>query len=442
MPEKLTAFLKDLNIKPESNFLLAVSGGMDSMVMADIFMKEGLQFSIAHCNFNLRGNDSDEDQQFVSDYCDSHRIPFLVKSFDTKIHAREHNISIEMAARDLRYEWFHDLMKKGDFDLLCTAHHRNDSLETAVFNLTKGTGISGIRGIKPLNGYILRPLIGMSRRDIASYAKKNDLSWREDKTNKLDTHHRNFIRKHIVPSLEKINPSITDTYALTSERLRGVESLVRKTVEEISKRIVGREDDMVTIDKSGLSGYSMEEAKVILNEILKVYGFVYGQISDIYDSLKGQSGKRFDSGTYTLYSDRERWVLSSNADDNHPVMEYIASESGNIAIGDQHFECSTVDRNDWRMSKDKNIGQLDFSKLVFPLLVRTWRSGDTFSPLGMKGKKKVSDFMIDRKIPITLKRKKLVFLSGDDIVWLSGEQVGEAYKVGEKTDKVFIIKKK
>ncbi|MDH5602607.1 MAG: tRNA lysidine(34) synthetase TilS [Cyclobacteriaceae bacterium] len=439
MTGRILKFPINSDISGESKFLLAVSGGIDSMVMVDMFMKAGLRFVVAHCNFRLRGKESDEDEQFVGNFCRDHKISFLTKTFSTKNHAKKLGISVEMAARELRYEWFSQLMEEMNFHFLCTAHHQNDSLETALFNLTKGTGIAGLRGIRPLAGYILRPLLEMTRRDIVSYAGENNLLWREDRTNREDVYHRNYIRHHVVPALEKINPNVTGTFVFTSERIRGAESLLEKYLQEIAGRIISNREEVVCIDKTILGRYSMEEAKTILYSILKSYGFEYGRMTDIYDSLKGQPGKRFEGEGHVLYSDRDCWCLARNVGEEEEAVVKISQEDVQVNFGDQQFKISIVEKKDWCLVKEKKVAQLDASRLVFPLEVRKWQKGDFFSPLGLKGKKKVSDYMIDRKIPLTLKRHKLVFLSGKNIIWLSGEQIDDHYKVEDKTERILLI---
>jgi len=440
--EKLLKFLSPLNVSVKSRFLLAVSGGIDSMAMTDIFIKAGMEVSVAHCNFNLREKESDEDEHFVADYCRHHHINFHSKSFNTKSHAKKYGLSVEMAARELRYGWFDQLMNDGAYHYLCTAHHRNDSVETVLFNLIRGTGIDGLTGILPLRGKILRPLLWLDRQDILRYAKKNNLKWREDRSNTDDSFRRNFIRKNIVPLMEEINPNFIKGFKTTSERLIGTSSLAEKHITETIQKAVNIGAEHTTIKKSIFNHCSPEEAKVILYNLLSPFGFAYPVMADIYKSVKGQPGKMFFSDSHVLYSQRESWAVCRADEQTGPTQTFIDQSDVIVSFGGNTFEVSVMGRSDWKMTKSRTIAQLDFHKITFPVTVRKWLPGDYFYPLGMTGKKKVSDFLTDRKVSISLKKKKIVFLSDNKIIWVAGEQIDDYYKVAPPTKKILVIEEK
>ena len=437
---RLGQFLSgNIRFDEKTPFLLAVSGGVDSMVMARLFLEAGLNTAIAHCNFQLRGADSDGDAAFLKAFCQLHQLPFLVRTFNTKNYAIENGVSIQMAARELRYQWFGQLMDSGDYEWLCMAHHLDDNLETVLFNLSKGSGLAGIRGMPVKNNQILRPMINVSRQDILEYAREKEIRWREDVSNERDDYHRNFIRHQVVPLLATINPGWRDTLPHTLARLRGAEGLAHRQIQQVAEQFTPVKDGFI-INKSIFQAYNEEETALMLSVFLEEYGFNYFQARDIVTRMPGQPGKSFFSSTHEVLIDRDTLILGP-VTESHEGEVSLSSDTKEFLLAGVKYRITTLPGDHWQLEMNDEVAQLDFNKLSFPLLLRPWKKGDVFTPLGMKGKKKLSDFMIDRKIPVKFKRQVYVALSNEDIVWVVGHQINDHFKVRKETKEVFIIRK-
>jgi tRNA(Ile)-lysidine synthase len=413
------------------SLLVAVSGGIDSIVLVDLLSKNGFNFEIAHCNFSLRGTESDGDENFIKDLAKNLNINCLVKQFYTNKYATENRISTQMAARELRYEWFKDLIIKNNYKGLITAHHLDDSIETAIFNFTKGTGVAGLRGILSNNNGILRPLLFASKETIEKYALNNNLSWREDSSNASIKYNRNYIRKEVIPLLKRINPGLEETFKITSKRMASLEELLKEKSTEFHSKFRFKGDD-ISVKKEDI----LSQKWVVIEDLLKNYGFNYDQVDNILKCLSdGISGKLFNSSSHVINIDRDQIIISLLTANNQ--LEWMIDEHGEIKINSTIFKFQIT--NDKTYSLIENMASLDFEKLKFPLKIRHWKEGDTFQPLGMKGKKKLSDFMIDEKIPLNLKRSVLVLVSNEEIVWVAGHRIDDRYKITNKTKKVFNI---
>lgn len=420
----------------EEKILLAVSGGIDSVVMAALFDKAGFNFGIAHCNFALRGEESDADENFVKKIARRYKVDFYVNYFETKAFAEAEGISTQMAARYLRYEWFENLRKKEGYAYIATAHHQNDTMETVLYNLTKGTGISGLHGILPKNGLIIRPMMFAAKEMIQDYVATYQLAWREDSSNESTKYSRNLIRHEVIPSLKQINPDLENTVQHTVERVRAVEHLFEQKVKEVKREILKDSNQEVFLDIAKIRALS--EAEIILFELLKPYNFNYIQAREIVSRLDQGSGKVFVSPTHRLNIDRTLLIITPKA--------LKSFQSREVNITDPEFEneffklgFEIVDNIDYKLSKDKNNAALDFDRLKFPLKIRKWKEGDWFCPLGMSRRKKLSDFMIDEKIPLTLKERVFVMTSGDSIVWVIGHRIDDRFKINPKTKRIFQI---
>lgn len=437
MLDQLLDFVnKQKLFQPGERILLAVSGGIDSMVLLHLFQQTDFDFAVAHCNFQLREAESDGDETFVRQIAGQMQRPLFVKTFETEVYSVNNGISIQMAARDLRRAWFEELLLKKKYDKIATAHHLNDSLETAIFNLARGTGIAGLQGILPKKDTYIRPLLFATRDMIANYATNQQIEWREDRTNISTKYSRNLIRHQVIPELKKINPNLEFTFAQTSEKIAATANIFQDTVFGKKSFLFEEVDGMIGIEKKKLS--ELPEPHLMLFELLEAYGFNYQQVKDMLVSLDHQSGKVFCSETHQITMDRERIFLDKIRD---PMIDetWIKRDSRQISVASNILVFDVLNADETSISKDPNVAQLDLERLQFPLKARYRKHGDSFYPLGMKHKKKVSDFMIDEKIPVNLKKQKITIFSGEDLVWIVGHRIDDRYKITKQTRKIFRI---
>jgi len=416
--------------------LLAVSGGADSMLMLHFFVSAGFRIAVAHCNFNLRGAESDGDEQFVSDYCDRQNITFFSKHFNTEEFAFQEGISIEMAAREMRYEWFNELLNTEHFDLLATAHHQDDVIETFLINLSRGSGIKGLSGIQPKSGKLIRPMLFTNRAEILEYCSRIKLEYRTDSSNQDTIFKRNLIRQEILPVLEQVNPAFRKNALKTIGNLNGTATLVQQRMNEI--RSFGyTEDDlgaMIHIEKF----QTLQPQRTILFELIREFGFQIEQVDDILASLNRESGRKFFSGGYRLVKDREYLLISpqQKTDQLYYIDEDCSKIQKPIHLSFEKFERTP----DFRFSKQLNMVDLDLDQLVFPLILRHWQTGEYFQPLGMKGLKKLSDFFIDEKYSIPEKENAWILASSDHLIWIVGKRMNDRYKITPKTKRILRIR--
>ena len=417
---------------PNQKVLLAISGGIDSMVLLHLFEKSGFEYGIVHCNFQLRGNESDGDEEFVKRQVLIHGVPAFFQTFDTEEHAEINGISIEMAARELRYEYFEKIRNEHNYDFIATAHHSDDLIETFFLNLSRKTGIKGLTGIKEKSGKIIRPLLFANREEIEAFASKNYIEFREDSSNKEFVFQRNFLRHKILPLFSELNPSFKKNILSSIENLKDA-ALVYSGFFESEKSKVGKiagDSQIIEIDKIQNSTYP----KLLLLEILIDFGFNPTVVDEVFQSLDSGSGKQFFSKTHRLIKDREKLFISP-IDVSENKIYYI--EADDIELF-QPFDINIekLSGKDFKVRKEKNIACLDMEILQFPLLIRKWQHGDYFQPLGMTGFKKVSDFLIDEKIPIHDKENTWLLCSGEKIVWIMGQRIDNRFKVKSKTKNV------
>ena len=416
--------------------LLAVSGGVDSMVMLHLLQQLNMPIAVAHCNFLLRGAASDADEQMVNNYCQTHDLAIFTKRFETKAFAKKQGISIEMAARELRYEWFDSLCREHGYNKIVTAHHAGDALETMIYNLSKGTGIHGLQGIKPKRENIIRPLLFANRSAIETYAREHKIPWRTDESNLENTYHRNRIRNEVVPVLKKINPNLEVTFLSTLERINATADLLQEAVENFSESAVGRIDQGIKINKGAL--LKNRHSLLMLNEILAHYQFNFRQVRQIEEALNGIPGKIFISKNHQLTIDRD-WVFVT-AKQNASKKEYFINDSTKqLEMLDGTLLIAQIPRETYTISDQKNVAALDFEKVQFPIKVRPWQQGDKFRPLGMRGSKKVSDFLIDQKIPMNLKNEIYLLESKNQVVWIINFRLDERFKISEDTQTILEI---
>ncbi|MGP8214605.1 MAG: tRNA lysidine(34) synthetase TilS [Bacteroidia bacterium] len=440
MLSRFREYLSSIVDKPlQKSFLLAVSGGVDSVVMAELFSKSGYNFSVAHCNFQLRDKESDGDEEFVKKLAGKYDVPFRVKHFDTAGHAENYKISIQMAARDLRYAWLKEAASKDKSDYIVTAHHSDDAIETFFINLLRGTGIAGLHGIASVHKDIIRPMLCFSRNEIESYASAQKLKWRDDSSNATDKYERNKIRHHLIPELLKINPDAANAIKHTIENLSETEIIYRKAIDECVSKMVTVIGSRTYIALRELK--NTEYPHVYLYEFIKQYGFNYAQAKEICHSLNKQAGKVFLSATHCITKDRVNLILEKiNKKQALNMEEFIINgRQSEFINSDIHFIVSVTDKPArYKPFHPSSTASLDYEKLKFPLKVRKWLPGDKFYPLGMNKPKKISDFLIDLKVSLPEKEKVHVLLSGNDIAWVIGYRIDERFKIAPSTKNLYI----
>lgn len=402
----------------EDKVLVALSGGADSVALLRLLLSAGYSCEAAHCNFRLRGEESDRDEEFVRRLCREQQVELHVMHFDTEKIAGERHISIEMAARELRYGWFEELRKERRAAVTAVAHHRDDSVETILLNLIRGTGINGLLGIRPKNGFIVRPLLCMDREEVVDYLKSIEQEYVTDSTNLQDAYTRNKIRLNLLPAMQEINPSVKESILSTAEHLADAAAIYKKGIEEGKLRV------------SVPQGIRIEALKrepapeTLLFEILYPLGFNAARVKDIYRALDGQPGKVFTAEGYWVLKDRDLLLIEES---KHPAPPHLQIEELPYTP-------------DFIIPHDKGTACLDAGKLQAPLTLRLWQQGDSFVPFGMKGTKKVSDYLTDRKFSRLRKEQQWVLCCGDDIVWLVGERTDNRFRVEKETKRVVVIR--
>lgn len=423
--------------QPTDKILLAVSGGKDSIALANLFLEAKCLFAIAHCNFQLRGNDSDLDEAFVKKLANENNIPFLSTRFQTKEFAKKHNLSTQMAARQLRYDWFEKIRIENEYDYIATAHHLNDNIETILLNLTKGTGISGIRGILPKKAKLVRPFLFASREMIDAYVSEKNLAWREDISNESDDYQRNLLRHHVIPVLKQINPNLENTFERNIERFQAIEADFQKNFQYFKTTVLRKENDMVFLKIQNIKYW--QSASYYLEEILKEYGFNYFQSKEIFKSLEAISGKTFHSETHEIIKDREELIIQPKK--NQIFEELIIDEATEeIEYNGLKISIEKIDIDPQTFQRENGFEYLDASKITFPLTIRPWQEGDWFIPLGMTGKKKISDFLINKKMPLHLKKITFLLLSNQQVLWVIGQRIDNRFKLTSSTQQVLRLR--
>lgn len=423
--QKVAQFIKEKKLFTlKEKIIVALSGGADSVTLLRMLLDLGYTCEAAHCNFHLRGEESDRDEMFVRNLCDTLQVNIHVQHFPTSEIAAQRHISIEMAARELRYEWFEQLRTKQKADFIAVAHHKDDSIETFLLNLIRGTGFKGLLGIRPKNDKIVRPLLCLTRQEIIEYLQEIDQTYVTDSTNLQDEYLRNKIRLNLLPQLQTINPSIKESLTRTTEYLNDMAVLYNKGIEDGKKRVQ---------TNGGLSITTLLQEpapETLLFEILHPLGFNASQIKDVFQSLQGQAGKTFSNNTWRVIKDREILLIeprgrNKNSTDT-PPFQYIIEEQD-------------IPEN-FIVPHDKNIAFLDKDKLEGELHFRHWQQGDSFVPYGMTGRKKVSDYLTDKKYSVSRKEQQWVLCCGEQIAWLVGERTDNRYKIDAKTLRMIRVK--
>ena len=441
MLEKVREFINKENlIQNNTKVIVGLSGGMDSMVLLDILTLLGYSCMAAHCNFHLRGEESTRDENFVKKWCKSIDIPYTSINFDTKQYAADRKISIEMAARELRYSWFETIRKHHQANYIAVAHHKDDSVETVLLNLIRGTGIKGLTGISPKNGHVIRPLLCISRSEVESYISERGIPYVTDSTNNEDLYLRNAIRLNVIPQLETLNPSVKDTIYRTSKNVKEAEKIYSDTIEKTIKKVFN--DNKIDINELRKAASPLS----VLFELLTPYNFTPSTIEDISESIDSISGKvffsdnisDFDKKKYRLIKDRNFFILDTVKGVYNENESYLIEEGTteiNFPIQLKIRELISSDE----IKYNRHFLYIDAEKVKYPFSLRRWKAGDWFIPFGMKGRKKLSDYFTDRKFSLRDKDDAWILTSGDDIVWIVSERNDDRFKITENTKTIIAI---
>ena len=409
--------------------LIACSGGVDSVVLTHLIKNLNLEIALAHCNFSLRGEESDGDEQFVVALAENLDVPIFSETFDTHKYADEQKVSTQMAARTLRYNWFEEILSNFSYDYLLTAHHLDDDLETFFINLSRGTGLNGLTGIPKKNQKVVRPLLNFSREEIVDYAEANKLKWREDSTNQKTDYLRNKLRLEVIPQFKETNENLLKNFKKTQDNLIASQNLIDDYMSLVYKLVISKKSDSYHLNIQKLR--ELPHTEELLYELLKDFGFT--EWNDVSNLLDAQTGKQVLSKTHRLLKNRDELILTEVV--IYPIdEEYLVTEEGISAPIKLEIEQSMAIGE-----TEKNTIYLDAEKLNFPLKLRKWRKGDSFKPFGMGGSKKLSKFFKDEKLSATEKEKIWVLVDKNEVVWVVGKRMDDTYKVTQKTEKIIKI---
>ena len=425
----------------KSKLVIAISGGIDSVVLAHLCKSMNLNFALAHCNFNLRGEESNTDEDFVVELAEQLEVEVFIQNFDTEAYAKENKCSIQMAARELRYDWFKELAEQLKFDYILTAHHADDNLETFLINFTRGTGLNGLTGIPELNGNVARPLLPFSRETIEQFAKEENISWREDSSNSSRKYLRNKLRHEVIPILKEINPQLLDSFQSTLNHLNDTADLVSDRLTDFLKNVVSDNTENSTTYK--VSEFKKaSNPKAYLFEVFKEFGFT--EWNDVEGLLDAETGKYVKSNTHSLIKHREFLILTDCHSEQSEEYETVTLSEAEVSVGrfETPFGILFFDQADALKENSNNCIFIDKDKLRFPLELRPWKKEDNFFPLGMKGRKKLSKYLKDEKLSLVDKENTWVLTSNNNIVWVVGRRADERFKVTDQTKKILKIELK
>ncbi len=433
-------FLSNLNklATADNRILLAVSGGVDSMVLADLFLKSGRSFGVAHCNYALRAEESDEDENLVENWCAVNQISFYKKRFETQKISKEQKIGIQETARDLRYTFFDKVCKKQGYNFVATAHHKNDSIETVLFNFSRGTGLNGLTGIKKKQGKIIRPLLPFFKNEILDYAKDNKITFREDASNSSNKYSRNYLRNEVIPKFKELNSGFENNFFNSIERLESTNEIFQFFIKKVKDEICLKKDGNIHIIKIKL--FELPQPTSIFYELIRQFGFNFSQTKDILSKNNKQPGAIFYSSSHRLLNDRSTFIISKIDELERLKIELFSNSK-------VKFNGKTLAASEERpienqaITTNPKLAILDAEKLKFPLTIESWKAGDRFFPFGMNGKsKKVKDFLSDLKIDRFEKEKVRVLKSEGKICWVIGYRIDENFKVSSSTTHIYTFK--
>ena len=451
--QRFIDFIKKENLfQPKDKLLLAVSGGVDSVVLCEVCKQAGFDFVIAHCNFKLRGEESERDELFVRELAKKYNAEIFVKKFDTEKFAEQNKLSIQVAARELRYEWFTSLTGNKQNAIsnkqtndncplpiahwIITAHHANDNLETLLINFFKGTGINGLRGILSKNKKIIRPLLFARKEELLEFAKENNLSFVEDSSNASDKYTRNYFRNKLIPGIQKVFPQAEDNLLNNIQRFKDIEMLYQQSIDLHKNKLIEKKGEEVHIPVLKL--LKSAPLPTIVYEIIKDFGFTSNQTEEVIKLLKSDSGKYVQSPTHRLLKNRSWLIISPN---NTNLFGNILIEENDTSIefinGKLSFQKIVTDNSE--LTSDRYIAMLDADEIIFPLLLRKWKQGDYFYPLGMSKKKKLSRFFIDQKLSLTEKENIWLLEMNKKIIWVVGQRIDDRFKITAKTKNILKV---
>ncbi len=421
-----------LDCQLEDRLLVAVSGGLDSVVLAELCHRLGQAFGLAHCNFQLRGAEADGDAQFVAALAQRYGVPLHLQSFETKTIQQQQKGSIQMLARQLRYDWFEEIRADADYAYIATAHHQDDAAETMLLNLTKGCGLRGLQGIPAKNGHVIRPLLCTNRAAIAAFVQTEGIAYREDASNASDAYQRNFLRHHVVPSLTEINPAFISTMSANAQRFQESQWLLEQALAEIRQKAVEEQDGLIRIDQQQIPATA---ASTVLYELLKPYQFNSEQVQQILFDQHAQSGAQFHSPTHTLTIDRTHYLINAIAASVETKTQACSSLDSSLDLGSARLILQTSSTPPPKLQEGPMIAWLDADQLTLPLTIRRWRAGDRFQPLGMDGQhQSLQDFFTHQKLSRPEKEKVwLLENARGEICWIIGKRIDERAKISATT---------
>ncbi len=414
--------------KPADKILVTVSGGLDSMVMLNLFKRAGYEVVVAHCNFQLRGAEADGDEQFVQAKCKALAVPCVTKRFDTAAYASVNKVSVQVAARELRYAWFEEIRQTHPLAYIATAHHVNDSMETVLLKWVHGGSLENFGGIPVKNGNIIRPLLFATRHQLEHYAGEQALTWRDDSSNATDDYQRNFIRHRIIPGLKEINPSLEKTFMDAQRNLSGELKFLTQSVQRWKEQYVRETGNRIVIDKQAIS----DTPPSVVWRVIRTYGFNVAQCYDLQQALINQPGRKFISETHLLVVDRDQVIVSPLERDEEAVQIHSTDRvvvRGGWEMHVAKLPAATVNAN-------AMIALVDADAVRFPVVWRTWQAGDYFYPLGMEHRKKISDFLTDKKVSLADKATVSVLEANGEIIWVVGHRLDNRFKIKPETKQV------
>lgn len=433
---KFVKFFKARNFL-QGKFLAAVSGGIDSVVLCELCKQTGIQFAIAHCNFGLRGEESERDEKFVRALGVKYDVEVFVKKFDTEAYADGKKISIQEAARELRYNWFVQLKKEKGFSFTLLAHHADDNIETLLMNFFRGTGLQGLTAMPEENldeKFFLRPLLEVRRKEILEFAKQNNLEWVEDSSNASSKYTRNFFRNELLPAIQKVFPKVEENLLDNVYRFKQINALYQTSVEELKKNLCEQYASEVRIPILKLMKYRHTS---LIYEIIKDYGFGEKQVEEIFKLADAASGKFIENDCYQIIKHHNWFIVAQKAG----IADTVAIEEGmeSVCFSNGTIELKRVPKEKFHLQKKESIAQLDAKHIEYPLLLRKWKQGDYFYPLGMRKKKKLARFFIDQKLSKNQKETIWVLESNKKIIWVVGMRIDDRFKVTESTEKILAL---
>ena len=435
--EKFRSFIhQHWFFQPGDTLLLAVSGGIDSVVLTHLCFQSKLSFVICHCNFQLRGSESERDEQFVKDLGKKYSAEVLVKKFDTESYAAENKISIQVAARELRYKWFGQLIEEGKANWIVTAHHLDDNIETVLMNIFKGTGLPGLRGMLPKSGKIVRPLLFARKEDLVDFAKQNSLTWVEDSSNQSDKYSRNYLRHQLIPIIEKIYPAAVENLADNIQRFSELEKFYNQAVKAELRKMVEIKNEEIHVPVLKLK--KCASPSTVVYELITQYGFAPHRVDEVIHLLDSETGKYLLSSSHRILKNRN-WIVISPLDRALQEQVVVEKEESAISFAEGKLGIRKKTAAEEKLQSKNGTALLDADKIEYPLLLRKWKQGDYFYPLGMPKKKKLARFFIDQKLSLTQKEKAWVLEMNKKIIWVVGMRIDDRFKITDSTKQVLEI---